>query len=202
MKLSDDPEEVGKLVRQCLKFGFAEQRAASSWEAAIGKLRSAMETAGVTAVINGVVGNNTHRKLDSAAFLGFALHDEYAPLIFVNGSVGKSCQMFTLVHEFAHLWLGEQAQGLSGYDNLQPGEDRVEKFCDQAVANFLVPAQSLRTHWQGSDSIPRQCKRLSRDYKVSPIVIARRAKDLGLIGWDEYIKFYRGYASDENYRTV
>ena len=39
-------------------------------------------------VINGVVGNNNTRKLDPEEFRGFVLCDSYAPLIFINGSVG------------------------------------------------------------------------------------------------------------------
>jgi hypothetical protein len=36
------------------------------------------------AVINGVVVNDTHRRLNVEEFRGFALCDDYAPLIFVN----------------------------------------------------------------------------------------------------------------------
>ena len=49
----------------------------------------------MVAVINGVVGNNTHRRLSVEEFRGFALTDPYAPLIFVNGS---GCQVGADVH--------------------------------------------------------------------------------------------------------
>ena len=45
------------------------------------ELRRLIENLGVMAVINGVVGNNTHRRLNVAEFRGFALTDLYAPLI-------------------------------------------------------------------------------------------------------------------------
>ena len=48
----------------------------------MGELRSAIEHLSVMTVINGVVGNNTHRRLRVEEFSGFALTDPYAPLIF------------------------------------------------------------------------------------------------------------------------
>ena len=54
-----------------------------------------MEHAGILLVVNGVVGNDTSRRLDPDEFRGFALVDEYAPLIFVNNADFKAAQMFT-----------------------------------------------------------------------------------------------------------
>ncbi|MGN2393362.1 ImmA/IrrE family metallo-endopeptidase, partial [Pelomicrobium sp. G1] len=118
-----------------------------SWEAAVLELRRRIEDIGVLVVVNGVVGNNTHRKLDVEEFRGFALADPYAPLIFVNGADAKSAQMFTLAHELAHLWLGPAGEGLSGYDKILQGDHRVERFCDRAAAEFLVPGREFKAHW-------------------------------------------------------
>ena len=115
---------------------------------AIGELRCGIEKLGVMAVINGIVGNNTHRRLDVHEFRGFALTDCYALLIFVNGADAKSAQMFTLAHELAHVWLGADGAGVSGFEGIFPADGRIERFCDQAAAEFLVPARRLKECWR------------------------------------------------------
>jgi hypothetical protein len=49
-----------------------------TWTDALNWLRSRAEMIGVVVVINGVVGNNTSRKLDPDEFRGFVLTDDYA----------------------------------------------------------------------------------------------------------------------------
>src|SRR5205085_1754364 len=81
---------------------WAEQR--PNWQEALRTLRHATEEAGILVAANGVVGNNTKRKLDPAEFRGFVFADEIAPLILVNGADSQSAQMFTLAHELVHVW--------------------------------------------------------------------------------------------------
>ncbi|TXK89688.1 ImmA/IrrE family metallo-endopeptidase, partial [Parageobacillus sp. SY1] len=102
--LSMDPKLVAQDMRRTLSLedGWASKQ--STWQEALRNLIRKTEDIGIIVVINGVVGNNTHRKLDVAEFRGFVLIDDYAPLIFINGRAGKGAQMFTLVHELAHIW--------------------------------------------------------------------------------------------------
>jgi Zn-dependent peptidase ImmA (M78 family) len=200
-RLHDEPTAVGQEMRRAvgLDDGWAGQ--VPSWQEAVSALRRRIEGLGVMAVINGIVGNDTHRKLDVEEFRGFALTDRYAPLIFVNGADAKSAQMFTLSHELAHVWLGPEGEGISGFEGLTPGNSHVEKFCDQVAAEFLVPARELNEFWREAKSAPDPFERVARHFKVSPIVAGRRAMDLRHVSRETFFAFYKAYTKRERQRS-
>ncbi len=196
-RLGDEPMAVGQEMRRIVGLDEGWAGEVPSWEAAVSALRRRIEGLGVMAVVNGVVGNNTHRKLDVAEFRGFALTDRRAPLIFVNGADAKSAQMFTLAHELAHVWLGSEGEGISGFEGIFPGDSRIEKFCDQAAAEFLVPARELKERWREVKGTPDPFERVARYFKVSPIVAGRRAMDLRLVNRETFFDFYGAYTKRE-----
>ncbi len=194
--LADAPESIGAEMRRLLGLEDGWARSVSTWQQAVSELRRRIEQLGIMAVINGVVGNNTHRPLDVDEFRGFVMSDPYGPLIFVNGADSKSAQMFTLAHELAHVWLG--AGGLSGFEGLFPGGTDVEDWCDKAAAELLVPARALKIRWLDVRRADAPFEALAREFKVSPIVAARRALDLRLIGREAFFTFYDAYTSRED----
>lgn len=200
-RLSDDPEAVGREMRRIVGLDDGWAATVKTWTEAAAELRRRIEKLGVIAVINGVVGNNTTRKLDVHEFRGFALTDAFAPLVFVNGADAKSAQMFTLAHELAHVWLGGDGEGLSGFEGLFPGDQRVERFCDRAAAEFLVPASELKRVWPEVKNESAAFVRLARHFKVSPIVTGRRALDLRLVSREAFFKFYQDYTQRERDRA-
>ncbi len=199
-RLTDDPSAIGQEMRRMTGLGDGWASEVATWQEAVSELRRRIEDLGVMAVINGVVGNNTHRKLNVEEFRGFALTDPYAPLIFVNGADAKSAQMFTLAHELAHVWLGQEGEGLSGFEGIFPGGAHVEQFCDQAAAEFLVPARGLKEHWRDVKGAPNPFEQMARHFKVSPIVVGRRAMDLRLINRETFFDFYESYTTRERQR--
>lgn len=198
--VSDDPAAIGREMRRVVGLDDGWAQRVPSWTAAIGELRNAIESLGIMAVVNGVVGNNTHRKLDVSEFRGFALSDAYAPLVFINGADAKSAQMFTLAHELAHLWLGEAGEGLSGFQDLRPEGGEVERFCDQAAAEFLVPEAEILRDWPKVSHSETPFEKLAGRFKVSPVVIGRRAMDLRLVDRGEFFSFYQQYTQHERYK--
>jgi len=187
----DAPREVALKIRNTLGLEPRWSRKLDTWEEALRLLVQKIEGIGVLVMINGVVENNTHRPLDVEEFRGFVLCDAHAPVVFVNGADAKAAQMFTLVHELAHLWLGQG--GLTDFKELLPSSNETEIFCNHVAAEFLVPAEEMNPAWQEVRGGEKPFERLARYFKVSPVVVARRALDMQLISRRAYFDFYKGY---------
>ena len=194
------PTRVAAAMRETLgaNAGWADRH--GTWSDALRALRDGAERAGIVVVINGVVGNNTHRSLDPEEFRGFVLPDGYAPFVFVNGADGKAAQMFTLAHELAHLWI--DLAGVFDLRDMQPASDPRERFCNAVAAEFLVPEEELRGAWSDIATDPRPYSALARRFKVSELVAARRALDLTLIDRAAFFRFYQDYLDDERRRAA
>jgi Zn-dependent peptidase ImmA (M78 family) len=162
-----------------------------TWEEALNFLSQQIEDKGIITVFNGVVENNAYRKIPVDECRGFVLVDNMAPFMFINNADGKAAQMFTIAHELAHIWTGHSA----GFDfrKLQPANDPIEVLCDKIAAEFLVPGIAFNEVWSKNQSI----RNTARYFKVSEIVIARRALDTGKITKNQFFAFYDAYAKRE-----
>ncbi len=162
-----------------------------TWYEAQDHLVTHIEDSGIVTVFNGVVENNGHRKIPVNECRGFVLVDEIAPFMFINNADYKSAQMFTIAHELAHIWIGHSA----GFDyaEMLPANDPIERLCDKVAAEFLVPEDTFVEVWQEKPNI----KDVARFFKVSEIVIARRALDIGVMTKRQFLNFYEAYANRE-----
>lgn len=185
--ISDSVERIVENMRATLDLDTLWARDLKNWEEAHKHLTQKVQDAGIFVVFNSVVDNNTHRPIKVKECRGFVLADTIAPFMFINAADTKAAQMFTIVHELAHLWIGESA----AFDmhQLKASNNETERFCDEVAAEFLVPARDLHEQWR----INHDFTKLARVFKVSPIVIGRRAMDEGLIERDAFFEFYDAY---------
>ena len=186
--LDSSPSQVAAAMSDALQLSGGWAAVEGSWTNALRTLRDHIESAGVLVVFNGVVGNNTRRKLDVEEFQGFALVDEYAPLIFVNNSDYKTAQIFTLAHELSHIFVGES--GLSKLQDLSPTDHTVEEICNKIAAEFLVPIEDLHERWNTARESSDPYHNLAKHYKVSTVVAARRVLDSELITREAFFEYY------------
>jgi Zn-dependent peptidase ImmA (M78 family) len=177
-----DPMAAAATMGAALRFGVEERGA--TWSDALRTLTEHAEDLGFLVMVNGVVGSNTHRKLNPREFRGFALADRMAPLAFVNGADTKAAQIFTLVHELVHLWLGEAA-----LDDTEPAAtpaSDVERWCNEVTAEVLVPLAMLPDVTLQAPST-EVLDQLARQFKVSTLVVLRRLHDAQRLSRDEYL---------------
>ena len=186
--LSNSPVALAaERLRGVLSFD-AEDRG-SSWTEAFTRLRDQADECGVLVMVSGVVGSNTHRKLNPSEFRGFALADRLGPLVFVNGADTKAAQIFTLAHELAHIWLG--ARSSTTLASLDQRATRVSGGANKVAAEFLVPLDVLEGLLRPNTPIATELDRLAKAFKVSTLVVLRRVFEANLLRWDEYQQLYR-----------
>lgn len=188
-RTQEAPEAVAQRMRETLNLTAEERRQLPTWTEALRQLITKAEETGVMVMASSIVGSNSHRKLDVGEFRGFALADELAPLVFLNGADSKAAQMFTLAHELAHLWLG--ATGVSDTEAGQVPVQHTERWCNQVAAELLMPLKAVRAAYQAGTPVPEEIQRLAREFKVSTLVALRRLFDAGFIDQARLWQHYR-----------
>lgn len=203
--VAGDPVAIAADMRTALGIDDDFPRHSRDWGDHLGRLARAAEDAGILVFRSGIVGSNSHRRLSTEEFRGFALCDDIAPVLFINAADYKAAQVFTFAHELAHLWLGESGisnQGVEGFT--RQADAAVETLCDRAAAEFLVPSASFIANWKRGAEATAELQRLARFYRVSAIVVLRRAYELGLIGKGQFISLLeeaRGFRSEHDERS-
>ena len=141
-------------------------------------LRDKVEDKGIIVMQSGIVGSNTHRKLNINEFRGFLLYDEVAPLIFINNNDSLAGKIFTLIHEYIHFLLQE--------DDIFVVEDMAsdskdEKKINAITAEFLIPTPHVEELWDKSKNEIEQVEELSKLFHVSHLAVAIKVNAMGII---------------------
>jgi len=167
-------------------------------------LRHKMSALGIIVMVNGIVGNNTHRSLDIEEFRAFTLIDSHAPLIFVNTLDSQGAKLFSLLHEFIHIGVGK-----SSLFNASPIDsnfiDPMETLCNAITAEILVPQDLFQIKFKAESGTPHErIKVLADHFKCSIMVVARRALDSNYIKQGLYYKIAdnakKGFDQQQNYK--
>ena len=184
----NDVRQSAETMRAQLAFSTDTRRQSPTWTEALRTFIQLAEDTGVLVMVSGIVGNNTHRKLDPQEFRGFALANDLAPLVFVNGTDTKAAQTFTLAHELVHIWSGQS--GVVNADVSAAPREGHERWCNEVAAEFLVPLDEFRREHRNNVTLRSEVNRLARIFKVSALVILRRMNDAGYLTGDRYWAAY------------
>ncbi|HEX9827718.1 MAG TPA: XRE family transcriptional regulator, partial [Flavobacteriaceae bacterium] len=128
--------------------------------------------------------------LDRDLIQGFAIADKYAPFVFMNSKNWNAPQLFTLVHELAHIWIAKS--GISNEIDIDFTEKSkskfhpVELFCNQVAANALMPREII-THL-GKDTFEsnHMLFKAAKEFGISSFALLVRAINLNLISHSTY----------------
>jgi len=167
-------------VREYLELPLPRQ---ISWRSTTEALKSWREAIQATGIF---VFKRSFRERD---FLGLSLLDPVFPIIYLNNSTVQPRQIFTLLHELAHVLVG--ANGITKMDDsyvrrLTGHTKALEVFCNQFAAELLIPVEDFST-FRGEDFYDDSLiEELAKRYKASREAILRRALDLRLVDKDHY----------------
>ena len=167
-------------LRQAVGISLDQQIAWKSAEVALKAWREAVETRGIFIF---------KAPFKQKEISGFCLLDAEFPLVYLNNSTTKTRQIFSLLHEVAHLLFS--INGISKFDSdyihlLPPRARRIEQFCNQIAAEVLIPsddfAAQIRELPRNAEAVPEQViASIASRYGVSRESILRRLLDLGRV---------------------
>ena len=187
-----DINEICDYIHQILNLNQDWAYNYSNEQTALSNLSSLIENIGVITIFNSVVGFNNSRKLLVKDCRGFSLVDDIAPFIFINSRDAKVAQIFTLIHEFAHILIGYSA-GFGEEVYLSQDSSKQEKICDKIAAEFLVPNNLFKKEWGLK---PYNYEYIARKFKVSRFVILRKAVENKFIDIKRYNELYNEWLVD------
>ena len=171
-------EQLAENIRDTLNVTLDGFRTQNNPTEAFAYLRSAAEKCGIFVLLMGNLGTH-HTNIDPRSFRGFALADKVAPFIVINENDSRAAWSFTLLHELAHIWLGQT--GISGYGS----EVEVEKFCDLVAARFLLASDELNEISVANvdfTTLKEEIGAFASDRNLSRKMVAYNLLSSGLIG--------------------
>jgi Zn-dependent peptidase ImmA (M78 family) len=179
-------------VREALGISLDTQLAWKSDDIALKKWREAIERLGI------FVFKAPFKQKDIS---GFCLLDAEFPLIYLNNSTTKTRQIFSLLHELAHLLLN--VSGISKFETayvkeLPFTERRIEQLCNRFAAEILIPSDDFARQIA---NLPNNAElmqdqifvNLAARYGVSREAILRRFLDLERVShafYEQKAKFW------------
>lgn len=192
--------QVGLMIRQRVTGDDAVPKKLGDW---IDRTESRFGIA----VMQSRPAHHTHKP--EACFSGAALADHTVPVIALNSDELPVRRVFTLLHELAHLLIGEPGISKTAFESsLSPPQSDVERFCNEAAAEALMPRDTFLASWRGeiarTDNVEAAVRRLGLDTGASYSAAVVRAARLNLLPVAEmerllskYTRFYEARKQKE-----
>lgn len=168
--LSDEPQVLADLARRNFGISVEKQFEWKNEEEALSEWKRAAESRGVLAL---------ELSFPISEGRAFSLADDAFPVVALSSSDSTNGRIFSLLHEFGHLLLGQ-----SGICDMSEQDKMIEQFSNRFAGEVLVPGPALlgqplvenhiEEQWEDED-----LQLLGRQFKVGTEVILRRLLILG-----------------------
>ena len=188
--LTDNPELVAAEYRRLFALDFEKQRKFQDSYKLFAYLRDVLEDSNVLVF-------QFSMPIEDAR--GFALADDLPSIIVINSKDSIEARLFTLMHEFAHILLGETVIDIP--DESLANRDNIERWCNGFSASFLLPKQSVEElfkEYHGRLTETETLNSLSRKYKVSKAVLLVKMMELDYISRQEFDNVLARYVPKES----
>ncbi len=172
-----------EFLREKLKVNIDEQAKLKPDEL-LKRFREALFSLGIY-----VFKNPFHEKTVS----GFCVYDDNYPVIFLNSSMSKTRQLFTLFHEIYHL-----LNKISSIDCVDYTVDKnnIERDCDQFAAEFLIPEDRLIEKINDESLDLKKIVELAKYFSVSLEAILIRLIKLNYLNWSAFNNYKEQMRAD------
>ncbi|MDV2990271.1 MAG: XRE family transcriptional regulator [Dehalogenimonas sp.] len=199
-KTSLSPKSLAVIIREYLGFEPTGYIKSKTIDGKLNLIRQKAESKGIFVIFQGNLGSY-HTDFAPEVFRGFTLSDPMAPFVVINPNDTKTANIFTLIHELTHLWLGDACISNTDIWSVEAPSEKpsTEKFCDLVASEFLVPEDAILKDWElftigyDNDAVIRRIAKLA---KVSPIVVAIKLFQLNKISSSEYWRWYDAYQEE------
>lgn len=171
-----DPKKLAELISRSLGIELEKIKSISGRKNTLNYLIGKAEEKGV------FVGKTVaHHRLEVEDLRGLFMSNDYAPFIVLNRRDSLSAQIFSFIHELAHFFRKSDAISNSlEFRSTERNVNSEEVFCNKVAAELLLPDGEFPNAFYGKNDIDS----ISETYKVSPLFIFYRLKELGKIRRD------------------
>jgi Zn-dependent peptidase ImmA (M78 family) len=198
--LADGAETVAQRITAALQLPVRREDWGNTADDFFKHLRAATERLGVFVLLVGDLGSH-HSALSEEVFRGFALADPVAPFIVINDHDARTARSFTLIHELAHIYLGQS--GVSGapeFVKANSEHGRIEQFCNDAAGLVLLPKsfatqRSPELTRNDQAAVNRYIEATAKRWLVSEPLVTFRLRSLGWISGTLYRDLNSTYAA-------
>ena len=193
-KLSETPDLVAERYRKLFNLDWEKQRKFRDAYKLFNYLRDVLEDTNVLVF-------QFSMPIEDAR--GFALADDSPAIIVINSKDSIEARLFSLMHEFGHILLGETVIDIP--EASLKIRDNIERWCNAFSSSFLLPTESAKKLFEENRAKltdTETLNNLSKKYKVSKAALLVKMLNLNYISRQEFESVVDRYVPRETKKKI